>query len=166
MKKLSTIEEKISIALGQFDNLDDAVIDTCSLIYMTRCGYMELLSSQIGLHTIPEVAVESGISSLTAGIDEVKLPGSSTDEKIVSLAKKRNIAVISDDRKVLLAAKKENLSYFNSLMMLLYLLNRGNIGVNDYFNYRKQLTGLAHYGVDILCFAAEMFKRIHMKQAT
>ncbi|MDC7224177.1 MAG: hypothetical protein PQJ60_10585 [Spirochaetales bacterium] len=149
---------------GDFDGLEEAVIDACSIIYLLKTGVFESLASLLPLLTTDEVYRETGWP-LTGGKPRLPLrlypappEARSHDQGLFLLARERNLPLISEDKEVLLWAEEAGLPYYNSLMMLIFLCYKGRISREDLFLYRERLLGEAHYGRGIVKRGEEFFR--------
>jgi hypothetical protein len=138
-----------------FDLLQQAIIDTSTLIYLDSIGLLECASRCIHLMTIPEVQKEFGDKPGFAHIEVVETgeridnKTDSADELIVKAAIQMNLPVLSEDKGVLMNARKKGLKYYNTLMILNFLLYRGEVQPVGYDRYLKKLKRVAHYGKGI-----------------
>jgi len=62
--------------------------------------------------------------------------------------------VISEDKKILMAMKRAGRPFFNSLMMLNFLLYRRRIQNQHYIQYHLALKKFARYSDDIWAYGA------------
>lgn len=147
----------------RFDELQEAVIDASSMIYMLKAGFLGLLGSTITLKTVPEVAAETGWPSLPVAIvdsGQSSLPErpsgaenareSTNDRRLLTLAVESGLPLISEDRALLIAAGVEGLDHYNSLMMLAFLRYRGRIDEAWFDESRERLLGVARYSEEVL----------------
>jgi hypothetical protein len=149
--KLSPQETIIS-----FDHLDSALIDASSIIYADRAGFLGLLASAITLYSIEEILAEAG--TVTERIKPLAhhITSSSNDLKLISCALERCLPVISEDKKILMAMKRANRPFFNSLMMLSFLLYRRHIDIQEYDRYRRALEKFARYSADVWKYGSKI----------
>ncbi|MFP4330297.1 MAG: hypothetical protein ACLFP6_06245 [Spirochaetaceae bacterium] len=139
--------------IGRFTALREAAIDTSSLIYMLKAGFLGLLAGVVTLRTVEEVVQESGWPSLPVVVDH---PGArreeevDTDALLLNFAVNRRLPLISEDRALLLKAGEAGLEYYNSLMMLALLRYRGRIDTAWYTEAKSHLLEVARYGDEIL----------------
>ncbi len=151
-----------------FDRLDEAVIDACSIIYLLKTGVFESLGAILKLDTTGDVYRETGWP-LKDGRPRLPLtlfPSSemarSNDHGLFLLAKSRSLPLISEDKEVLEMAAGEGLPYYNSLMMLLFLLYKGRITQGDYEEYKIRLLGEARYGESIIKRGEEYYRDLFL----
>ena len=145
-----TLQEIIS----RFDLLDKALIDASSIIYTHRADFLEILASSIRLFSIPEILSETG--PVSKGIETITYErnASSNDQKIVSCALDVGLPLISEDKKILMAMKRAGKSFFNSLMMLNFLMYRRRIQPQQYIQYHLALKKFARYSEVIWQYGA------------
>jgi hypothetical protein len=139
---------------SRFDRLDKALIDASSIIYIDRADFLATLASSIKLFSIPEILAETGpvSGSINPLIDNKSF--SSNDQKLISCALDLNLPLISEDKKILMAMKRANKSFFNSLMMLNFLLYRRRIQHRQYIQYHLALKQFARYSEFIWQYGA------------
>ncbi|MDB4264576.1 hypothetical protein N9893_00775 [bacterium] len=138
----------------QFDQLNKVLIDASSIIYMDRAKFLMLLASSIRLFSIQEILTETGpVSKRIKPLIHNKT-ASSNDQKLVSCALELNLPVISEDKKILMAMKRAGRPFFNSLMMLNFLLYRRRIQNQQYIQYHLALKKFARYSDDIWDYGA------------
>ena len=155
--------------LCDFDSLNRAIIDTSTLIYLHKIGALECVSRSICLMTISQVIDEFGDKSGLKYIKIIKGKDSidgkkSADEMVVKIAAQMHLPVLSEDKGLLTNARKNGLKYYNTLMILNFLLYRRNIADNDYTSYLQKLKKVAHYGQNIYAFGKILYDAISIKK--
>ena len=140
----------------RFDHLDKALIDASSIIYTDRADFLDILASSIKLLSIAEILSETGpvsqrIKPLIHGATS-----SSNDQKLIACALDLNLPIISEDKKILMAMKRANRPFFNSLMMLNFLLYRRRIQNRQYIQYHQALKKFAHYSNEVWKYGARI----------
>ena len=138
----------------RFDHLDKALIDASSIIYMDRADFLGKLSSSIRLFSIQEILTETGPVSKRIKPLIYNKTASSNDQKLVSCALDLNLPIISEDKKILMSMKRANRPFYNSLMMLNFLLYRRRIENHQYIQYYLELKKIARYSDDIWRYGA------------
>lgn len=138
----------------RFDHLNKALMDASSIIYMDRADFLELLASSIRLFSIPEILSETGPVSKRIRPFIYNRTASSNDQKLVSCALDLDLPIISEDKKILMSMKRANRPFYNSLMMLNFLLYRRRINNQQYIQYHLALTKFARYSDDIWRYGA------------
>ena len=144
----------------QFDQLNKVLIDASSIIYMDRAKFLVLLASSIRLFSIQEILTETGPVSKHIKPLIHKKTSSSNDQKLVSCALDLDLPVISEDKKILKAMKRAGRPFFNSLMMLNFLLYRRRIQNQQYIQYHLALKKFARYSDDIWHYGAAVHTAI------
>ncbi len=129
----------------QFEMLERAVIDACSMIYLNRIELLDKLAHEIELFVPLMVFSETGFKNhLGLKIEPVE-SRFAPDQQLIHLAILLNCPVISDDGQVLRIAENRELEYFNSLIMLFFLYFRGKINRNTLLTKRAELLEFAYY---------------------
>lgn len=149
--------------LRQFRALDQAVIDASSIIYMRKAGYLKTLAAELCLLSPEPVIDETGYADLpvraVAGLADAK----SNDQLLVAYSLTHRIPVISEDKKILMRIRRARQPYFNSLMMLNFLLFRKKISTGEHGLYFAQLIDFAWYGKSVLEFSQAIFRAIQTR---
>ena len=153
-------EPSNDIVLNQFSTLTKALIDASSIIYSSKAGFLDKLGKTIRLYTIPEIFSETfhdyeNIKIIKHNFDDIP-----NDKKLISVAINQNIPVISEDKKILKALENVNKPFFNSLMMLNFLLFKNQISVTEFFQKRSRLKKIARYGKTIWDFGDSVFNSL------
>ncbi|OQX95181.1 hypothetical protein B6I21_06775 [candidate division KSB1 bacterium 4572_119] len=148
MNSFSSSFEQYKI-LRKFDRLTKALIDSSSIIYMKKAGFLNLLSEHVSLFTIEEIAREVGEELSNINIIESDFNQNSNDNKLINCAITNRLCVISEDKKLLLKLEKEKLDYYNSLMILNLLLYRKKISLEQYYNYQTRLKVVSRYSDEV-----------------
>jgi hypothetical protein len=143
-------------AVAALSSFSSAIIDTSSLIYLSKIHCLSILAESCRLFSIQEVIDE--FDEGTGGIEIIALQSeiASTDQKLLRACIVKDLPLISEDRKLLLDAYKNNILYFNSLMMLNYLLLKNKISQKEYISLLEKLKSIARYGKDVWRFGAEV----------
>lgn len=129
-------------------------VDASSIIYLLKIGILGYTAAEIKLITTDNIIKEVGWPHLPIKSYPVENENHTNDESVVDLAVKHHIPVLSEDREVLMNARTHGLNYYNSLMILNYLLLKKRIDINEYSEYLKRLTEISHYSEDILDYGA------------
>jgi len=146
--------------LEQFKALHSCLIDTSSLIYLNRLGVTAKLGSCLNLITIPEVAGEFGILPDYIRLLTFDVSVSLVDKKLLACAIHFHWPVISEDRDLLKQLHKQGLPYFNTLMMLYFLLLKEMISPMDCRALQGQLKTFARYGSTIWTYGQNLDRLI------
>ena len=149
-----TDERELDDVLHRFVGLTSAAIDSSSLIYMERAGFLGKLAKAIALVTIPGVIGETGIHIEQLSVIEQPHIQGAVDDQILECAVLRHIPLISEDRKLLLKADRKGMEYYNSLMMHAFLLYRRVIDPDEARMHLSELCEAARYGHYVYRFAS------------
>jgi hypothetical protein len=143
-----------------FDQLNKALIDASSIIYIAKADFLAILASSIGLFSIQEILSEAGPVSECITPLIYKEASFSNDQKFISCALHFNLPIISEDKKILAAIKRARRPFFNALMMLNFLLYHQKIQDPQYFQYHRALKKFARYSDDIWQYGAHIHAAI------
>ncbi len=155
-----TDEAELEDLSNELVALDGGVIDTCSIVYLTRCGALEPLSSTIELLTVRQVVEEYGTTDLPMRVCD--LGAGAADDLVIACARRHGLAVISEDRKLIRRAERLGLRYYNALIMLAMLLLRGRLTHSVYQSNRALLVEAAHYSRRVLRYGEDLTRFILM----
>ena len=153
-----------NMTLRAFEQLKKALIDTSSIIYSQKAGFLSILSRTIQLYSIPEVISEAG--KQVPGVELLQHTGSpslSTDQKLISCALENKLAMISEDKSILAAMQRAEAPYYNSLMMLNLLLFSHRIDDDSYGRYYSALENFARYSEAVWQFGADIYTAVKFK---
>jgi hypothetical protein len=142
--------------VSRFDHLDKALIDASSIIYTDRANFLEILAASIKLLSITEILSETGPVSESIKPLKYNGPSFSNDQKLVLCALDLNLPIISEDKKILMAMKRAKRPFFNSLMMLNFLLYRRRIQNQQYIQYHQALKKFARYSDEVWKYGARI----------
>ena len=148
----------------QFDTLSQALIDTSSIIYLKKAGYFEHIATSINLFSISEIMSEFGENVNEITLIDNTLKSQTTDQKLISIATQINRPVISEDKRLLSTLQNKNLTFFNSLVILNYLLYIKKINNTQYLFYHERLKKIARYSPKIWKFGKQIFLSISRQQ--
>ena len=134
--------------------LTELSVDASSLIYLLKTGLLGSLAAEVELLSTPQVIKETEwphlpVRAVDVLQDEDGEPVSN-DESVVVLAQRRKIPVLSEDYEVLMHAGSLGLEYYNTLMILNYLLLKKRITPDEYPEYLERLKNCSHYSVKIM----------------
>ncbi len=147
--------------LHAFKRLKNAVIDTSSIIYAQKAGFFRLLSRTIDLYAIPDVISETEKQVTGVGLLRFYGPPSlSTDQKLIACALENKLAMISEDKIILRAMQRAGAPYYNSLMMLNFLLFSQKIDDDSYRRYHGALENIARYSEAVWKFGRHVYAAI------
>ncbi|MGA8181861.1 MAG: hypothetical protein WB792_17510 [Desulfobacterales bacterium] len=145
---------------SQFNQLDKALIDASSIIYANKAHFLKRLTSTLRLFSIHEILSEAG--PVSDNIKPLAHTGKtlSNDQKLVECALHFGLPLISEDKKILMAMKSAQRPFFNSLMMLNFLLYRRMIDNRQYTQYHLALKQFARYSDEIWKYGAKIHAAI------
>ena len=134
-------------------------IDASSMIYLLKIGLLSTLGAEVKLVSTPQVIEETGWPHLpvSAELPRPSLYGDgdvSNDDSLVLLAESRRSPVLSEDYELLMNAKEAGLEYYNTLMILNYLLLKKRISPAEYPEYLDRLKECSHYSEKVMTHGA------------
>ena len=150
--------------ISQFNNLKEAIVDSSSVIYMSKAGFFSLVEQNISLITIPEVLEEIGLQDTEIQLASSDDSIAATDKKLIDCALRLNLPIISEDRKILRTALEKRMDYFNSLMMLNFVFYRRQLSEQEYQSYLEKLTAIAWYGNEIWEFGFKLHESLRKRR--
>ena len=140
-----TSDSHQGIAFSGFDHLHSALIDTSSVIYITKAGYFLDLAQTIKLYTIPEVIGELGTPEPSIEVLTSSEECTTTDQKLLHCAIKKNKPVISEDSRILKMMKLRGITYYNALSILIFLHYRDILSIDEFMEKKRALEKIARY---------------------
>jgi hypothetical protein len=147
--------------LRAFQQLKSALIDSSSIIYIQKAGYFDILGGEIQLYSIPEVVSETKIRLTGVKLIHFSVsPSLSTDRKLVACALQNRLTMISEDKKILRAMHRAEAPYYNSLMMLNFLLFSKKIDDGSYLRYYSALENIARYSEPVWEFGRHIYSAV------
>jgi rRNA-processing protein FCF1 len=153
------------VTLAAIQDVTRAVIDTSSLIFAKKAGFVLPMTRTLELITPPGVVDElKGDIDSNAGLSAIDTMESSreiysyytVDAQIIVAAMKRNAAVISDDFKLLGRAAEQGVSTYTVRTILELMLYRGTIDLDAYMQYKRKLSDLIRYAMPLFLAAEEL----------
>lgn len=153
-------EPFIAGALLDLSALHTAIIDSSSIIYMQKAGYLSIVTCSIRLITVSAVCRETGFKNGIELIENDLQNGMDADEQLIILSEKTGYPVISEDKRILLELKKKGKTYFNSLMILIFLRMRKKISDEEYKGFEKGLRKVARYSDKVWEFGEEVYGEV------
>jgi hypothetical protein len=142
--------------IRRFDHLKRALIDASSIIYSDRAGFLNIVACEIKLFSIKEILAEAGPASDSINPLIHRATSTSNDQKLISFGLECGFPVISDDKKILLAMKRARRPFFNSLMMLNFLLYRRRLNNQQYARHLAALERFARYSDEVWEYGARI----------
>ena len=146
--------------LVQFTQLQAACIDASSLIYCSKAGLFDLLQQAFRLYTLPEIIAETGFQHLNLTLVRSPHREQSTDQKLLFCAIQQRLPLISEDKQLLKQAEQRGLCYYNTLMMLNFLLYKRLVTQEEYHTYLDKLRSIARYSPAIWQYGAQVYELI------
>ena len=158
----------ISHVFNQFDALNQALIDTSSLIYLSNTNLLTAASRAIQLKTISNVVKEFGSLSEIKDIEIIELrevinEKKDTDRRLMETAMHLRLPIISEDKKMLMRAKRSGLPFFNTLMIMNFLIYKNVIKQEAYQASLDLLRKKAYYNAFIFEYGKIVFESITEK---
>ncbi|HUI91203.1 MAG TPA: hypothetical protein VLX68_03045 [Chitinivibrionales bacterium] len=103
-----------------------------------------------------------------AGIEIIAAPTKdlSTDQKLIQVCVINKFPLISEDKKLLVEAQRCNIIYFNSLIMLNFLLLKKQITGEKYSSLVQTLRSVARYGENVWRFGELVNKLVKAESNT
>jgi rRNA-processing protein FCF1 len=146
--------------IKQFKELEEALVDASSVIYMTRTDFFDVLLDTLALSSPACILDELGTGF--DGIRSIDCPGKhlTNDERLVACAREHGLPVISEDKKILHALEREGIPFFNALMMLHFLLFKRKIDLEKHGNSLEKLKKIAWYDKKVWAFGEEVFSLV------
>lgn len=154
--------------LSGFKSLKAAAIDASSIIYMMKAGFFDPVTRCIQLHAPESCLRETGFSGLPIIGHLIDSPSITADQQLLTLAQSLQLPVVSEDRKVLITASRNGITFYNSLMLLNFLLYKKSVDIEMFYDLLEKLTAFARYSEKVLLFGKEVTRMIceEMKAAT
>jgi hypothetical protein len=143
--------------LLQFQTLRKALIDASSIIYMQKAGFFTELANTVNLYSPAEIVAETGFNDLDLRPVACASKSLSNDQKLITAALQLRWPVISEDRNILMHMRRVKLPYFNSLMMLNFLLFKNRIDLKSHALYLERLKQYAWYSPSVWEFGKNIY---------
>lgn len=153
------------LSLETVDKVTSAVVDTSSIIFAKKAGFLLPLTRAVTLTAPPgvikelqgEVAPELGLGNIDTMPEATDLyDGYAVDAQVVVTALRRRQPVVSDDYKLLQRAADQGIDGFTVRTMLELTLLRGKIDLKDYTRSKRALSGLIRYAMPLFLAAEEL----------
>ncbi|MBC2716409.1 MAG: hypothetical protein HF978_13980 [Desulfobacteraceae bacterium] len=118
--------------------------------------------------TIPGVVKEFGTSAELERVElieikEIITKKKDTDQSLIETAKHFQQPIISEDKKMLKQAKRSSLPFFNTLMIMNFLIYKKVINQADYIAALDLLQDEAYYNAFIFEYGKMVYERITEK---
>ncbi|PID58359.1 hypothetical protein CSB45_04635 [candidate division KSB3 bacterium] len=147
--------------LIQFHELQEACIDASSLLYLSKIGCLETLRRAIELYSIAEILDEAGMSHDGFHLIACRKSDLSNDLRLLNCAIDRQAPLISEDKQLLLQARRAKLPYYNSLMMLNFLVFAQLLDAGEYACCHRKLQHNARYSESVWQYGDAVLRQIH-----
>jgi hypothetical protein len=134
----------ITRLLARLRGLSSGAADTCTIIYLEKCGLLDLAADAFQLLVPPGVVAEFGRPLPGCILCSVE-PTPDTDSAVLALALDRGIPLLSEDGRLLNRCRRKNIPHYNTLMLLLALLVQGKIDTTRYLEVHRVLLDVARY---------------------
>jgi hypothetical protein len=153
------------LSLETVDKLTSAVVDTSSLIFANKAGFLLPMTQAISLTAPPgvlqelqeEISPELGLANIDTMPESTALyEGYTVDAQVVVTALRRGQPVVSDDYKLLQRAADQGIDGFTVRTMLELTLLRGKIDLEGYVRCKRSLSGLIRYALPLFLAAEEL----------
>lgn len=139
--------------------IDKISIDASSIIYMLKVGILGYVSAEMVLFASEGIEREVGWPRLP--LQKVSVPHElSNDESVIYIAEKKEIPLLSEDREVLGEARERGIPFYNTLMILNYLLLKGRVSSIEYDEYLSRLKEISRYSQEILDYGDAVRKLV------
>ena len=100
----------------------------CFIYYLHgKTGFFDITARCIQLHTPESCLKETGFSELSVVVHCIDIRDTTADKQLLDLAQSLHLPVISEDRKILMSASRNGITFYNSLMILNFLLYNKSI---------------------------------------
>lgn len=155
-------EREIEDVLDRLDRLKAVVVDSSSIIYLSKSQFLDDVAGEIRMITIPQVVDETGIRGLPVivveppSIEDV----TETDRLLVAAAARQKKPMLSEDRAILLTCQREGMEYYNAYNMLVMLWMRGVIGENEFRLREEKLLEVSHYGKFVIDYISSLVRHL------
>jgi len=146
--------------LSEFRTLSRVLIDASSIIYTHKAGFFTELAKVVNLYSPAEIVAETGYNDLYIRPVACTSKSLSNDQKLITTALKLRWPVISEDGNILLHMQRAKLPYFNTLMMLNFLLFRRRIDLKSHAIYFERLKQCAWYNPYVWKFGKNIYNAI------
>ena len=138
--------------VSQFRELKKALIDASSMIYMTKAGYLNLVTDCLELHSPKKVIQETGYENLKIHeliVDDIF---DSADQLLVFNAFRLGWPLITEDQGIIRQLETQKTPYFNALMILEFMYWKRVLSHRSYIGHHRKLLKHAWYSSEVLEF--------------
>jgi hypothetical protein len=127
---------------------------------MHKAGFFTELANTLKLYSPPEIIAETGFNDLNISSLAFTSNSLSNDQKLITAALELRWPLISEDKNILLHMRRAELPYFNSLMMLNFLLFKKRIALKSHAMYLERLKQRARYSPHVWEFGKDIYNAI------
>lgn len=145
--------------VAELRGLRGGVIDTSTLIYCEHLQLLPLLARQMRLVLIPQVVAEFGGHPAALEIVANAAPGP-TDEALLHTAIMLRLPLLSEDGRLLRRARASHHPHYNTLMLLLALLARGQMSLAAFDRLHADLLRITRYSQAVLAWGQALHQAI------
>lgn len=135
-------------------------VDASSLIYMLKIGILGYAAAEMEMRACPCILKEVGWPHLPVKTVMKNFGSISNDDTVLALSEYERIPLLSEDYEILKGAEDRGIPYFNTLMILNYLLFRKRVTSEEYSEYLKRLKEISRYSQDILDYGEAIKNKI------
>ncbi|MBB6478584.1 hypothetical protein [Spirochaeta isovalerica] len=136
--------------------IEELSIDASSIIYMLKIGIFGYAAAEITFFACPCILEEVGWPGLPVNIVPEPQEIMTNDETVLYVSRQKNIPLMSEDLEILAEADKKSIPYFNTLMILNYLLLRGRVTRKEYPEYYERLKEISRYSREVLDYGEKI----------
>jgi hypothetical protein len=141
------------------------VIDTSSLIYLSKIELLHTTALALHLMTVPKVVKAFGSLSDFQPIKLIDLKkidkkNEELDSYLVEIAKNLQLPIVSEDKKMLMQAKRSGLAFFNTLMIMNFLIFKKVINQTEYQAALVRLREEAYYDEAIFEYGKKIYEKV------
>jgi hypothetical protein len=127
---------------------------------MHKADFLTALADTVSLYSPRVIVAETGFHDLNLRQVACVSDSLSNDQKLITAALELRWPVISEDRNVLLRGERAKLPYFNSLMMLNFLVYRKRIDPKSHALYFDRLKQYARYSAYVWEYGKNIYNAI------
>jgi len=143
--------------------LTEISVDASSLIYMLKIGVLGYAAAEIQFLANPSIIEEVGWPHLPVRSCGQKQERVENDDTVIDLAASKKIPLLSEDLGILKKAKERGIPFFNTLMILNYLLLKGRVSREDYDLFLDRLKDISHYSSEIFLYGEAVRRLVEEK---
>jgi len=138
-------------------------VDASSLIYMLKIGVLGYAAAEITFFANPCIIEEVGWPHLPVTECSLDREEMENDDTVIALADREKIPLMSEDLEILKKAGEKGIPFFNTLMILNYLLLKGRVSSEDYNVFLDRLIEISHYSSEVLLYGEAIRKLVQKR---